>query len=107
MRFKEADGRKVVSADCAESIGRIEAYVIDTGGRSVSAFRLAKAKVSFLSGHSPPDEDRDAELGLRPAAVADMGAQQPKSPTGGVLVSQLRRRVIAQSCRGMTEQSCR
>jgi hypothetical protein len=51
MRFKEADGRKVVSADCAESIGRIEAYVIDTGGRSVSAFRLAKAKgdATFVS----------------------------------------------------------
>ena len=44
MRFKEADGRKVVSAESAESIGRIEAYVIDTGARSVSAFRLAKVK---------------------------------------------------------------
>jgi hypothetical protein len=51
MRFKEADGRKVVSADSAESIGRIEAYVIDTGARSVSAFRLAKAKgdATFVS----------------------------------------------------------
>lgn len=51
MRFNEADGRKVVSAESAESIGRIEAYVIDTGGRSVSAFPLAKVKgdASFVS----------------------------------------------------------
>ena len=51
MRFKEADGRKVVSAESAESIGRIEAYVIDTGARSVSAFRLAKVKgdATFVS----------------------------------------------------------
>ncbi len=51
MRFREADGRKVVSAESAESIGRIEAYVIDTGARSVSAFRLAKAKgdATFVS----------------------------------------------------------
>jgi len=51
MRFKEADGRKVVSAESAESIGRIEAYVIDTGARSVSAFRLEKVKgdATFVS----------------------------------------------------------
>ncbi|HMC80756.1 MAG TPA: PRC-barrel domain-containing protein [Acidimicrobiia bacterium] len=51
MRFREADGRKVVSAESAESIGRIEAYVIDTGTRSVSAFRLAKVKgdATFVS----------------------------------------------------------
>ena len=51
MRFREADGRKVVSAESAESIGRIEAYVIDTGARSVSAFRLAKVKgdATFVS----------------------------------------------------------
>jgi len=51
MRFKEADGRKVVSAGSAESIGRIEAYVIDTGARSVSAFRLEKVKgdATFVS----------------------------------------------------------
>ena len=51
MRFKEADGRKVVSAESAESIGRIEAYVIDTRARSVSAFRLAKVKgdATFVS----------------------------------------------------------
>ena len=51
MRFKEADGRKVVSAESAESIGRIDAYVIDTGARSVSAFRLEKVKgdATFVS----------------------------------------------------------
>lgn len=51
MRFKEAEGRKVVSAESAESIGRIEAYVIDTGARSVSALRLAKVKgdATFVS----------------------------------------------------------
>jgi sporulation protein YlmC with PRC-barrel domain len=51
MRFKEADDRKVVSAESAESIGRIEAYVIDTRARSVSAFRLAKVKgdATFVS----------------------------------------------------------
>ena len=51
MRFKEAEGRKVVSAESAESIGKIEAYVIDTRARSVSAFRLAKVKgdATFVS----------------------------------------------------------
>ena len=51
MRFREAEGRKVVSAESAESIGRIEAYVIDPRARSVSAFRLAKVKgdATFVS----------------------------------------------------------
>jgi uncharacterized protein YrrD len=51
MRFKEARGRKVVSTDNAEALGKVEAYVIDPRKRRVTALRLAKVKGdrTFLS----------------------------------------------------------
>ena len=44
MRLREAYGRKVVSTDDAETIGRLEAFVIDAEQRSVVGFRLAKVR---------------------------------------------------------------
>ena len=51
MRFREAHGRKVVSADNAESIGRVDAFVVDPGTRSISGLRLGKVKgdATFVS----------------------------------------------------------
>jgi uncharacterized protein YrrD len=42
MRLREAYGRKVVSTDDAETIGRVDAFVIDSEQRSVVGLRLAK-----------------------------------------------------------------
>lgn len=44
MRLREAYGRKVVSTDDAETIGRLDAFVIDAAQRSVVGLRLAKAR---------------------------------------------------------------
>ena len=44
MRLREAYGRKVVSTDDAETIGRLEAFVIDAERRSVVGLRLAKVQ---------------------------------------------------------------
>ena len=43
MRLREAYGRKVVSTDDAEAIGRVDAFVIDPEQRSVVGLHLAKA----------------------------------------------------------------
>ena len=44
MRLREGYGRKVVSTDDAETIGRLEAFVIDAEQRSVVGLRLAKVR---------------------------------------------------------------
>jgi sporulation protein YlmC with PRC-barrel domain len=51
MRLKEARGRKVVSTENAESIGTIDALVIDPEKRCITALRLGKVKgdATFLS----------------------------------------------------------
>jgi sporulation protein YlmC with PRC-barrel domain len=54
MRLKEASGRKVVSTENAESIGTVEAYVIDPRKRCITALSLGKVKgrrhVRFVEG---------------------------------------------------------
>jgi sporulation protein YlmC with PRC-barrel domain len=42
VRITDAKGRKVVSAESAESVGKVEAFLIDPGTRSIAALRLAK-----------------------------------------------------------------
>jgi uncharacterized protein YrrD len=42
MKLREAYGRKVVSTDDAETIGRVDAFVIDPEQRSVVGLHLAK-----------------------------------------------------------------
>jgi uncharacterized protein YrrD len=51
MRFTEIHGRKVVSLADAETLGRVDRYVIDPGRRAVVALRLSKVKgdACFLS----------------------------------------------------------
>ena len=44
MRLREAYGRKVVSTDDAETIGRLDAFVIDAEQRCVVGLRLAKVQ---------------------------------------------------------------
>ena len=57
MRLKEAYGRKVVSADDAESIGRVEAFVIHPHKRAVVGLPLAKAR-----GDRPSCRDQHPQL---------------------------------------------
>jgi uncharacterized protein YrrD len=51
MRFTEIHGRKVVNLEDAETLGRVDRYVVDPGKRAVVALRLSKVKgdASFLS----------------------------------------------------------
>jgi uncharacterized protein YrrD len=51
MRFTEIHGRKVVSLADAETLGKVDGYVIDPGRQAVVALRLSKVKgdVCFLS----------------------------------------------------------
>jgi uncharacterized protein YrrD len=51
MRFTEIHGRKVVSLADAETLGRVDRYVIDPGRRAVVALRLSKVRgdACFLS----------------------------------------------------------
>jgi uncharacterized protein YrrD len=51
MRFTEIHGRKVVSLADAETLGRVDRYVIDPGKQAVVALRLSKVKgdACFLS----------------------------------------------------------
>jgi uncharacterized protein YrrD len=51
MRFTEIHGRKVVSLGDAETLGRVDRYVIDPGRHAVVALRLSKVRgdACFLS----------------------------------------------------------
>jgi uncharacterized protein YrrD len=51
MRFTEIHGRKVVSLADAETLGRVDRYVIDPGRQAVVALRLSKVRgdACFLS----------------------------------------------------------
>lgn len=42
MRLRDARGRQVVSTDTAETVGKVEGFVIDPATRSIAAMRLAK-----------------------------------------------------------------
>ena len=44
MRFREGHGHTVVSTDTAETIGRVDAYVVDPAARAVVALRLGKVR---------------------------------------------------------------
>ena len=44
MRFRDAHGRKVVTTDTAETIGRVDGYVVNPASRSVVALRLGKVR---------------------------------------------------------------
>ena len=64
MRLKEGSGRKVVSTENAESIGTVEAYVIDPRKRCITALRLGKVKgdATFVSW-------KDLEFGPDPSSL--------------------------------------
>ncbi|MEA2617284.1 MAG: hypothetical protein QOE72_3067 [Chloroflexota bacterium] len=51
MRFTEIHGRKVVSLADAETLGRVDRYVIDPGRQAVVALRLSRVRgdACFLS----------------------------------------------------------
>jgi uncharacterized protein YrrD len=51
MRFTEIHGRKVVSLSDAETLGRVDRYVIDPGRHAVVALRLSRVRgdACFLS----------------------------------------------------------
>lgn len=42
MRFKDASGRKVVSTSTADTVGKIDAFVVDVSGPKVVALQLKK-----------------------------------------------------------------
>ena len=43
MRFSDAKGRKVVSTSTAETVGKLEAFVVDPASQSVVALTVKKA----------------------------------------------------------------
>ncbi|HEY2705020.1 MAG TPA: hypothetical protein VGL20_15155 [Candidatus Dormibacteraeota bacterium] len=51
MRFTDLHGRKVVNLEDAETLGRVDTYVIDAGKQAIVALRLSKVKgdASFVS----------------------------------------------------------
>jgi uncharacterized protein YrrD len=74
MRFREAHGRKVISTADAETIGRVEGYLVDPATHSVAALRLAKVRgeatvVSWSDLHT-----------FGPDAVTVSGADRLRAP---------------------------
>lgn len=51
MRFSEVRKRDVVTTDTAETIGRIDALIVDPSSRSVGAVRLAKVDRDAAGDH--------------------------------------------------------
>jgi sporulation protein YlmC with PRC-barrel domain len=84
MKLKEARGRKVVSTENAESIGTVEAYVLDAGKHRITGLRLGNVKsdATFVSSEDfqfgpdavvvsssdrlrPPRDDIEARAGSK------------------------------------------
>jgi uncharacterized protein YrrD len=98
MRLKEAYGRKVVSTDDAETIGRLEAFVIDAGQRCIAGLRLAKVRGDrpFLSWSDLQGFGSDAVtvasagvLRLAAGEAEERGASKGFQPIGKLVLSEL------------------
>jgi sporulation protein YlmC with PRC-barrel domain len=96
MDLKEAHGRKVVSTDDAEAIGKVEAFVIDPRKRCITALALTvKGDARFLSWEDLQAYGADAvTVGsadrLRPAvdAAEERAASKPLQPIGKLVLSE-------------------
>ena len=73
MRIRDAKGRKVVSTDTAESVGKVEAFLIDPGTRSIAALRLAK-----VSGDAVYLSWEDLRFGSDAVIVASSDRLRPE-----------------------------
>jgi uncharacterized protein YrrD len=98
MRVREAYGRKVVSTDDAETVGRVEAFVIDAGQRAIVGLRLAKVRGDrpFVSWSDLQAFGTDAvtvpSAGvLRPASgeAEERAASKGLQPVGKLVLSDL------------------
>lgn len=78
MRFREAHGRKVVNAENAESIGRVDAFVVDAGTRSISGLRLGKVgKVGKVGGDATFVSWADVTFGADAVILAGSSRLRP------------------------------
>ena len=100
MRLREAYGRKVVSTDDAETIGRLDAFVIDAEQRSVVGLRLAKVRGDrpFLSWSDLQGFGTDAVtvpsagvLRLASGEAEERAASKGSQPIGKTVLSELGR----------------
>jgi len=100
MRLREAYGRKVVSTDDAETIGRLDAFVIDAEQRSVVGLRLAKVRGDrpFLSwsdlqgfGHDAVTVPSAGVLRLASGEAEERAASKGSQPIGKTVLSELGR----------------
>lgn len=98
MRLREAYGRKVVSTDDAETIGRLDAFVIDAEQRSVVGLRLAKVRGDrpFLSWSDLQGFGNDAAtvpsagvLRLAMSEAEERAASKGFQPIGKPVLSEL------------------
>ena len=98
MRLREGYGRKVVSIDDAETIGRLEAFVIDAGQRSVVGLRLAKVQGDrpFVSWSDVQGFGTDAVtvpsagvLRLAMSEAEERAASKEFQPIGKLVLSEL------------------
>jgi uncharacterized protein YrrD len=97
MRLREAYGRKVVSTDDAETIGRLDAFVIDAEQRSVVGLRLAKLRGDrpFLSWSDLQGFGNDAVtvpsagvLRLASGEAEERAASKGSQPIGKLVLSE-------------------
>ena len=98
MRFREAYGRKVVSTDDAEAIGRVEAFVVDAGQRRIVGLRLAKVRGDrpFLSWSDLQGFGADAVtvpsagvLRLATGEAEERAASKGFQPIGKLVLSEM------------------
>ena len=98
MRLREGYGRKVVSTDDAETIGRLEAFVIDAEQRSVVGLRLAKVRGDgpFVSWSDLQGFGTDAVtvpsagvLRLAMSEAEERAASKEFQPIGKLVLSEL------------------
>jgi sporulation protein YlmC with PRC-barrel domain len=72
VRIRDANGRKVVSTDNAETVGKVEAFLVDPRTRSIAALRLAK-----VSGDAVYLSWEDLRFGSDAVVVASSDRLRP------------------------------
>ncbi len=76
MRFSEAKGRKIVSTGTAETVGKVDGFVVDPRSRTVLALEVKKAASGdVLAWQQVESFGTDAVTVIGADTIADAGPQ--------------------------------
>jgi sporulation protein YlmC with PRC-barrel domain len=93
MRFSEASGHKIVSTSSAETVGRVDGFVVDPAARSVVAVLVKKSDGNTLRWNDITAFGTDAVTVTGPDKIVEGGGEL--EPLLGKHNHMLRKRVLS------------